>query len=268
MSLNNIPNQINTCCETTCPTTTNPFVECVNPIDYFFQMVNLYSIRNDVSFYDSLSYFLENGLLLSNCGICCPECIYIFGDKPNVFDVINSDFDLSGYSCFEGQFGINPENKELPTYRLNAAGGNLLCCINIYGGSEESFLLEIIGGACTPCCNNFEECVTNLLEHFAENSQQGCLDAPLFNVDSYYDIYRKFVENLIIEQGSFNNEQSQVCRILDNLKKYIPSGCFINEFLLLLTEGLIVKCNDTSYSAVYIGGLDKFIQYENEISFP
>jgi hypothetical protein len=74
----------------------------------------------------------------------------------------------------------------------------------------------------------------------------------------------ELVDDLIIEQGAFDNDQSQVCRILNNLKQYVPDGCFISEFLLFLEKGLVIYCDQSNSGTIYIGSVEKFIEYVNK----
>jgi hypothetical protein len=261
MSFNKINNSqiINNCCETTCPTTTSPYVECGNPIDYFFKIANLYSINNNTSLLEAINYLLANGLLLSDCGVCCPECVYILGNK-EAFE----KFELAGgfidaFSCLNLIDSIF--DSPLPPAKTSATGWSTKCCINVYGTYIPVYRESYAGNVCTSCCNNFENCINDLLKHFSENSQQGCISAG--SIDSFREVLQKFVDDLIIEQGAFENDQSQVCRILNNLKHYVPDGCFISEFLTFLEKGLVIYCDQSNAGTIYIGNVEKFIQYVN-----
>jgi hypothetical protein len=237
------------CCDplVLCTTTTaNPLPPCVNPIDFIFDIINKFSITNGICFKDSIKEVLDNGFITNDCNVCCPDCTYVLADVITFLKYADAVLNLNG--------SLPPLGA---VEKTGSNASDIDCCLNNFGFSGLSENLELVGFE--TCCNNFNQCVYNIIQHFADNN---CETGPT-GITNLAQIIKRLLtwdgdinsHGGIVEQGAFDGN-SQLCLILENFIKFSDDPCFVEAFFDLLTTGLVIECFD---GQVFIGSIDLYL---------
>lgn len=234
---------------TICIDTTTQPVECTHPFDYVFKLMDdIYnSDGNTLTKFDILNKLLKEGLLVSNCNICCPNCedVYI----------------LSSVDCFLkiiSEITINPN-----------------CCLNIHA-SIETYIKYIEDNTDYKsneiCCNtNFNNCINDFLEWFNNKYLEDYSYFPTSPSDFLSDVIRDLG---IIELGTVGlNQTSILCKLIElfdtyNLTQGLTAKQFLESFIYLIFScflneedgGIVIKCYNNG--TIYIGQIESFLLYE------
>jgi hypothetical protein len=239
-----------------CTTTTIQPVECTHPFDYLFKIMDdIYnSDGNTLSKFDILTELLQNGLVVPNCNMCCPNC----GDT----------YLLMGVECFLSL-------TESSEFQLSDVGE---CCLNVRASREiyEKYYEALSDPQnkipATSCCNTeFNDCIINFEEWFGDKYLE---DYSYFPNQSPAGAIRDALLDLgIVELSTIgSNEISGICKLVElfdeyNLTDGLTAEQFINSFIQLFFAcnngdgGIIVKCY--SNGSVYIGQAKRLNSYES-----
>lgn len=245
----------------TVPTTTLPFpcTQCVHPFVYLFEKAAeaLASPHNRATFAEALDRLLDKGIVITNCGLCCPDC-------GNVYSLASVETQLklleaigltqsAAVPALPGQFGANS-----PTFGSKATAP---CCSNVYA-SVETWLkyAEAMGltqSAAVPalpnlygaafdgeqiktCCNGFSGCVDDLVCWAQSDSVRG---------DAVID---RILDKGIAEFSGIKNNctfeiNSELCLFVQLLIQYdVTEGGTHAEIIdRLLDKGITVYCTET-----------------------
>ena len=213
------------CCFVECTTTTT--LPCINPIDELFNIATIFSEVNGFNKLEALVRVLDGGFILNSCGMCCPDCTYVFASKTTYQKFID---DITVF-------------------------GTDICCFNQY--SNLNVISDIPFDAKT-CCNNFIQCAESIFEYFSENNCEFYSD---FGILSLSDLYSTILGIGIVEQGTINGV-SQVCNIFEHMKDYFETPCFLDEFFTILDKGIVINCTD---GRMFISSPETYVNYFNNI---
>ena len=207
---------------------------CINPINYVIEQTSNLTIKVDPAKaqainLSALGTFLQTGVILPVCDLCCPKCV--LGDG-HIY--LLSSFDT--FAMFAQAFYCKFEKP---------------CCLNI-NASTEIYLkftellanLEKMGAGKFPlnCCTNFSTYVEEL-----KNLTDCSLD--LLDIG-------------IAEYGSLTDDQaSQVHNIVIMLQTLYPTATpteLCDYVAELLDTGLVIYCDA---NGMFIGGVATFLKY-------
>lgn len=222
-----------------CTTTSTIPVDCINPIRYFLEEAKRLSetSNNQISLFEAINRLLDNGLVVNNCGICCPDCSVLeyFLGSIETYLIKYIEQTLAAYSFF----------KISEIYK---------CCVNVSAIVEEwlkyheVFTLNLEFPDVPPtCCNNFTKCIDDLFKY---QTNQDCRF-----VDSID--FQRILDKGIVEQNSINGE-SQICFIFNILKEFTDCGCFDSIFQIIIDKGLVISCNN---NRLFIGSAETYTNY-------
>ena len=220
----------------TCPIykfTTFKFV-CTNPITYILEAIEsqVGDSQNIATYFEVANSFLQNGLLLTNCDLCCPDCTetnrYVLASAQTYNDYYTSVY--SG-TC-------------LPP-----------CCVEVdaalivYTTGVPS-LLESFTELPPPtnCCNTkFSECSQRIKTILGPNAD---------------DIYNKFG---IVEESTINGSTT-LCLFadfLENLPSAWTTADKANFLAIFLERGLVIDCRP---EGTIITNVKSYIDYLKTIN--
>jgi hypothetical protein len=210
-----------------------PCVPCKHPLEFLFE--NAYratlGLENKNLFFEPFISILNEGLLVPNCNICCPDCgIYV----------------LAGVETFL-------------KYAEAIGELNLECCINVLASIETKLkYFEALGENQNSCCNtDFNNCFNKL--YCWVNKPEGSAD-----------ILDRVLDQGIVEYGAFydqclNKSTSGICYIIDFLKKNcdLRIGVTNWEFLnIVLDFGIIIECRENQ---VFISSVETYLKYAEAV---
>jgi hypothetical protein len=205
-------------------TLTIPVPECTSPVQYILDIaINAAPTNTYVDILASITSTLNNGVILTECDLCCPDCNgtapqdsdpYVLGNTLNFLDIIT----------YLGQ-----------TWTPK-------CCLNVeasliaYSAFNESI------GTIRPntCCNEFGPCVNNVSDAVAD--------------------FSTILADGILEYDSLNKDTS-VCILLDTLQAIAPSLTPLqlqNLIIAILALGIVVDCAN---GKIMISSIDTYINY-------
>lgn len=135
-------------------------VSCEDPMTYMIRRA-LENVVTAPAVDASLQAFLNEGLVLNSCNLCCPDCgVYIFSNA-NTFGVFVSDFTPTESCCINTEAGV-------------PAFVTMSLALTKWAGNVQP----------TTCCNDFSDCVITLSENvdnFASIVMAGIIEYSTIN---------------------------------------------------------------------------------------
>lgn len=205
-------------------TLTVPVPVCTNPVQYILDIaINAAPTNTYVDILASITSTLNNGVLLTECDLCCPDCNgqapqdsdpYVLGNTLNFLDII--------------------------TYL--GPGQTWACCLNIEASliAYSAFNESIKTIKFNTCCNEFGPCVNNVSDAVVD--------------------FSTILTDGILEYNSLN-EDTSVCILLDTLQAIAPSLTPLqlqNLIIAILALGIVVDCTN---GKIMISSIPTYILY-------
>jgi hypothetical protein len=205
-------------------TLTVPVPVCTSPVQYILDIaINAAPTNTYVDILASITSTLNNGVILTECDLCCPDCNgtapqdsdpYVLGNTLNFLDIIT----------YLGQ------------------GQHWPCCLNVEASLiAYSAFNESIGDITfKTCCNEFGPCVNNVSDAVAD--------------------FSTILADGILEYNSLN-EDTSVCILLDTLQAIAPSLTPLqlqNLIIAILDLGIVVDCQN---GQIMISSIPTYITY-------
>lgn len=206
-------------------TLTVPVPVCTNPVQYILDIaINASPSTDYADILASIESTLTNGVMLTECDLCCPDCNgqadldsdpYVLGNTLNFLDII--------------------------TY-LGAKGQTWACCLNVEASLiAYSAFNESIGTIkFNTCCNQFGTCTNNISDVVVD--------------------FSTILTEGILEYNSLN-EDTSVCILLDTLQAIAPSLTPLqlqNLIIAILALGIVVDCTN---GKIMISSIPTYILY-------
>jgi len=128
-------------------TLTIPVPACTSPVQYILDLaINASPTQTPIDLLASITSVLTNGVILTECDLCCPDCTsnldpYVLGNTVNFLDVI----------AFQGQ------------------GWTASCCLNVESSviAYDTFIKVNPRIKWVDCCNDFNTCVADISDAVA-----------------------------------------------------------------------------------------------------
>lgn len=212
---------------------------CVNPINYVIeQALNLTIKVNPAKAQainlSALGTFLQTGVILPVCDLCCPKCV--LGDG-HIY-VLSS---IETFLKFTESFTCKFENP---------------CCLNVNASTETYLkLLEALAGYERQGTGKFPlNCCTKFSTYVEE-------------LKNLTDCSLNLLDIGIAEYGSLTDDQaSQVHNIVIMLQTLYPTATateLCDYVAELLDTGLVIYCDA---NGMFIGGVETFLKYAEAIN--
>jgi len=205
-------------------TLTVPVPVCTSPVQYILDIaINASPTNTYVDILASITSTLTNGIILTECDLCCPDCNgqapqdsdpYVLGNTLNFLDIIT----------YLGQ------------------GQTWACCLNVEASLiAYSTFNEAIGDIdFNTCCNEFSTCTNDISDAVAD--------------------FSTILADGILEYNSLN-EDTSVCILLDTLQSILPSLTPLqlqNLIIAILDLGIVVDCSN---GQIMISSIPTYITY-------
>lgn len=240
-------------CLTLTTTLPNPCTQCVHPFVYLFEKAaeQINAPGNRQSLLEAIDRVLDKGIVITNCGICCPNC-----NQHDVYSFASVETQLK---IFE-RLGLTAAVPALPPAGAVAPsfGESGPCCSNV-AASVETYLkwneqvLPSENYDITTCCNGFSECFDKLLCWAQSDSPLGV------------EVLDRILDKGVAEYGGILNNctfqiQSELCLLVDLFIQYDIDGGSNAEIIdRILDKGISVHCSESG--EITIASVETMIKY-------
>jgi hypothetical protein len=195
---------------------------CTNPITYILEAIESQAggLTDPITYLEVATSFLQNGLLLTNCDLCCPDCT-----ETNRYVLASAEAFANYYVSVYSETCLPPCCIEIDS-SLGVYTGGLAKAVEPQASTGLFQIFQTIPSPTNCCGTNFSECSQRIRT----------ILGPDVN-----DIYNKFG---IVEESTINGSTT-LCLFADFLES-LPSSwttsemaVFLNVFLEL---GLVIDC--------------------------
>lgn len=262
-------------CATPPPTTA--CIPCVHPLEYLLELayVATTGTNNRIGFDETIDRILDKGLSQPNCGLCCPDCegVYVLASVETFLKFAEA----VGITQSPAIPALPSENILLGTFPNNPE----ICCSNVYASTEtylkyaeamgitQSAAVEALPLSAnvqidqaeyvTPCCNNFDECMDELICWATERAS---------NAATVIDIIQ---DKGVVEYGQIQNNctgavSSSICKLVDLFVRYNNIKINISRLELIeiiLDKGLVISCD--SNGEIHIASVETWLKYAEAV---
>jgi hypothetical protein len=209
------------------PVTTTP--ECKNILKELIDIASANIKVNGSTLAAEMTSVLTGGLLALNKGdYCCPDCTGA-----------DSFYFLGGYDALN-DLAININ-------LWTSYGDVFACCVNSHSnatnGQDINGFLTTIGGANYECCeSNFQEAVNSVIQLYPGVSST--------------------INTGVVEMSAFDNKSliDQIGVWIKEANQYITPEEIAAVYGVILTSGVVIKCNDCKILISTAGLAPSFIQ--------
>ena len=220
---------------------------CTNPITYILELVESQAqdLTDPTLVIEAMAGILQNGLLVTNCDLCCPDCT-----ETNRYVLASVETYATYYSAVYSETCLPPCCIEIDASLEVYTGGAAAKAIGEVGVMASTSLFQLFQTIPPPtnCCNtNFKECSQRIKTLLGPNVN---------------NIYNKFG---IVEESTFNGVTT-LCIFADFLESLPAAWTFQDkeDFLsVILDRGLVIDCRP---EGTVISNIGNYIGYLELVS--
>lgn len=240
------------------PTTTLPAncTQCVHPFTYLFEKAAEARVNDNTraSFAEIIDRILDKGIVITNCGLCCPDC----GDVYSLASV-ETQLKILELMQLTQSAAVPALPGPLGAVEKTSNGNNGPCCSNVYASVETwlkyaegmgltqsaavpaspLFGINNDGSQIKTCCNGFSGCIDDLLCWAQSDSSRGA------------EVIDRILDKGVAEYSGIRNNctfeiNSELCLLVQLFIQYDIDGGSRAEIIdRILDKGITIYCLET-----------------------